>query len=91
MYGADPAIIKALENTGIGIVIGTANGEIPALASDPNVATQWVGSNVLPYYPASNIDFITVGNEVMTSGDQGLISQLLPAMLNVQKALDSGW
>lgn len=89
MYGADPAIIKALENTGIGIVIGTANGEIPALASDPNVATQWVGSNVLPYYPASNIDVVTVGNEVMTSGDQGLISQLLPAMLNVQKALNS--
>lgn len=90
LYNADPAIVKALANTGIGIVIGLANGEIPGIASDPNVAGQWVGANVLPFYPASNIDVITVGNEVMTSGDQGLMSQLLPAMQNIQNALTSG-
>ncbi|KAI4295531.1 hypothetical protein L6164_035570 [Bauhinia variegata] len=89
LYGVDPAIIKALANTGIGIVIGTANGDVPNLASDPNSATQWVNANVLPYYPASNITLITVGNEVMTSGDQGLISQLVPAMRNIQTALSS--
>lgn len=65
LYGADPAIIKALANTGIGIVIGASNGDIPALASDPNSAAQWVNSNVLAYYPASNIILITVGNEVI--------------------------
>ncbi|KAK7264301.1 hypothetical protein RJT34_31908 [Clitoria ternatea] len=89
LYGADPGIIKALANSGIGIVIGAANGDIPSLASDPNSATQWVNSNVLPYYPASNITLITVGNEVMTFGDHGLISQLVPAMKNVQNALNS--
>lgn len=89
LYGADPAIIKALANSGIGIVIGAANGDIPSLASDPHSATQWVNANVLPYYPASNISLITVGNEVMTSGDRGLITQLLPAMQNVQNALNS--
>ncbi|XP_027355548.1 glucan endo-1,3-beta-glucosidase 7-like [Abrus precatorius] len=89
LYGADPGIIKALANSGIGIVIGAANGDIPSLASDPNSATQWVNANVLPYYPASNITLITVGNEVMTSGDQSLISQLLPAIQNVQNALNS--
>ncbi|PKI34192.1 glucan endo-1,3-beta-glucosidase 7-like [Punica granatum] len=87
LYGADPAIIKALAGTGIGIVIGAANGDIPGLASDPNTAAQWVNSNVLPYYPASNITLVTIGNEVLMSNDQGLISQLLPAMQNVQKAL----
>lgn len=90
LYGADPAIIKALANTGIGIVIGAANGDIPPLASDPNVAGQWVNANVLPYYPASKIIVITVGNEVMSSGDQNLISQILPAMKNVQNALNAG-
>lgn len=90
LYGADPAIIKALANTGIGIVIGASNGDIPALASDPNFAGQWVGSNVLAYYPASKIIVINVGNEVITSGDQALISQLLPAMQNVQNALNAG-
>ncbi|GAB4837916.1 hypothetical protein Ancab_027443 [Ancistrocladus abbreviatus] len=89
LYGADPAIIKALANTGIGIVIGAANGDIPALATDPNHANQWVNSNVLSYYPASKIILITVGNEVMTSGDQNLISQLLPAMQNIRNALNA--
>ncbi|KAJ9135526.1 hypothetical protein P3X46_032704 [Hevea brasiliensis] len=89
LYGADPAVLKALANTGIGIVIGAGNGDIPALASDPNSATQWVNSNVLPYYPASNIILITIGNEVVLSGDQNLISQLLPAMQNMENALNA--
>lgn len=89
LYGADPGIVKALANTGIGIVIGAANGDIPALASDPNAATQWINSNVLPFYPASKIIVITVGNEVMISNDQNLISQLLPAMTNMQNALNA--
>ncbi|KAF7143924.1 hypothetical protein RHSIM_Rhsim05G0074600 [Rhododendron simsii] len=89
LYGADPAMIKALANTGIGIVIGAGNGDIPALASDPNFAGQWVGSNVLAYYPASKIIVVNVGNEVMTSGDQNLISKILPAMQNVQNAINA--
>ena len=88
LYGSDPAIIKALANTGIGIVIGTANGDIPGLASDPNFAKSWINTNVLPFYPASNIIPITVGNEVMTSKDQNLMNKLLPAMQNVQNALN---
>ncbi|GAB2218966.1 hypothetical protein Drorol1_Dr00006591 [Drosera rotundifolia] len=89
LYGADPGVITALANTGIGIVIGAANGDIPALAADPNYATQWVNSNVAPFYPASNITLITVGNEVITSGDTNLMSLLLPAMQNVQNALNA--
>ncbi|CAL5387506.1 unnamed protein product [Camellia sinensis] len=89
LYGADPAIIKALANTNIGIVIGAGNGDIPALASDPDFAGQWVSTNVLAYYPGSKIIVVTVGNEVMTSKDQGLISQILPAMQNLQNALNA--
>ncbi|KAG6750270.1 hypothetical protein POTOM_047367 [Populus tomentosa] len=88
LYGSDPAIIKALANTGIGIVIGTANGDIPGLASDPNFAKSWINTNVLPFYPASNIILITVGNEVMISNDQNLMNKLLPAMQHVQNALN---
>ncbi|KAL9347371.1 hypothetical protein Peur_058737 [Populus x canadensis] len=88
LFGSDPAIIKALANTGIGIVIGTANGDIPGLASDPDFAKSWINTNVLPFYPASNIILITVGNEVMTSNDQNLMNKLLPAMQNVQNALN---
>ncbi|XP_019169794.1 PREDICTED: glucan endo-1,3-beta-glucosidase 7-like [Ipomoea nil] len=88
LYAADPAIIKALANTGIGIVLGIGNGDIPKLASDRKFATQWVQSNVLAYYPASKIVVVTVGNEVM-SFDPDVVSQLLPAMQNVQDALNS--
>lgn len=90
LYAADPAILKALAGTGIGVVLGTGNGDIPKLASDPKFATQWVESNVLAYYPATKIVVVTIGNEVMTFGDAGLISQLLPAMQNVQDALNAG-
>ncbi|CAN1126918.1 Glucan endo-1,3-beta-glucosidase 7 [Linum perenne] len=89
LYGADPAIIKSLANTGIGIVIGAANGDIPTLASDPNSAASWINTNVLPFYPASNIVLITVGNEVFSSGDQNLMNNLLPAIQNMQNALNS--
>ncbi|XP_073260310.1 glucan endo-1,3-beta-glucosidase 7 [Populus alba] len=88
LYGSDPAIIKALANTGIPIIIGTANGDIPGLASDPNFAKSWINTNVLPFYPARNIILITVGNEIMTSNDQNLMNKLLPAMQNVQNALN---
>lgn len=112
LYGADPTIIKSLAGTGVGIVIGVANGDLPSLASDLNVASQWIGTNVLPFYPASDIILINVGNEVshktfsyvlektrklisshlmqiLLSNDLNLVSQLLPAMQNVQKALEA--
>ncbi|KAE8651872.1 hypothetical protein Csa_006041 [Cucumis sativus] len=89
LYNADPLIIKSLANSGLGIVIGIANGDIPALASNPNSAAQWINTNLNPYYPASNILLITVGNEVMSSMDQNLISQLVPAMRNVQNAVNA--
>jgi len=44
---------------------------------------------VLPYYPASNITLITVGNEILTLADQSLVSQLVPAMRNLQNALNA--
>ncbi|CAH2051590.1 unnamed protein product [Thlaspi arvense] len=89
LYGADPAIIKSLAGTGVEIVIGVANGDLPSLASDINVASQWINSNVLPFYPASKIILINVGNEILLSNDLNLLNQLLPAMQNVQKALEA--
>ncbi|KAJ8772666.1 hypothetical protein K2173_027843 [Erythroxylum novogranatense] len=87
LYGSDPDIIKALANTGIEIAVGVANGDIPALASDPNFAKNWINSNVLPFYPSSKISLINVGNEVFIFGDRNLMTNLLPAMQNVDKAL----
>ncbi|CAA6657594.1 unnamed protein product [Spirodela intermedia] len=75
LYGANPAVIQALAGTNISLVIATANGDIPSLAGDPSAAAAWVAANVLPYFPASAISTISVGNE------------LLPAMQNLRLAL----
>lgn len=48
-----------------------------------------MNSNVAPFFPATKIILVTVGNEVMTSGDQALIGQMVPAIRNVQGALDA--
>lgn len=89
LYGSDPAVIKAFANTGIGIMIGASNSDIPGMASDPNFAKNWINNNVIPFYPASKIIVINVGNEVMSYNDRNLMTQLLPAMQNLQNALDS--
>lgn len=69
-------------------MVGVSNGDIPAMATDPNFSKNWVNSNVIPFYPASKIIQINIGNEVLLSGDQNLMTQLLPAMQNLQNALD---
>lgn len=88
LYGSDPVIIKSLANTGIGITIGAANGDIPAMASDVNFAKSWLTANVLPFYPASKVILINVGNEVLQYGEPELKTQLLPAMQNLQTAIN---
>ncbi|KAL2512211.1 Glucan endo-1 [Abeliophyllum distichum] len=84
------ALIKAFADTNIELVIGLDNTEIHWAATGPDAASQWVNSNVMPYYPASNIIIITVGDEVLTSeGEDDDISALLPAMQNIQNALNT--
>jgi hypothetical protein len=70
--GADDAIIKVLAGTGIRTIIGAADSEIPALASDPNSATAWVNPNMVPHYPASKSTLITVGSDVRVTVGQAL-------------------
>ncbi|KAI6695002.1 hypothetical protein NL676_022712 [Syzygium grande] len=62
---------QALADTGVGIVIGAANGDIPSLASDPGTAARWVGSNILPFCPASNINLVTGASDVGDGGGDG--------------------
>ncbi|XP_010942826.1 glucan endo-1,3-beta-glucosidase 7 [Elaeis guineensis] len=87
LYGADPAMLRALGGTNISVVIGAANGDIPSLASDPAAASRWVAANVLPFIPATDISVIAVGNEVLNSGDASLAAQLIPAMQNLATAV----
>ncbi|KAH9301680.1 hypothetical protein KI387_013263, partial [Taxus chinensis] len=86
LFGADPAILQALANTNIGVVIAVANADIPGLAKLP-AAQAWVEQNVVPFVGATKIIAIAVGNEVLSTGDKNLIAHLLPAMQNLHTAL----
>jgi len=86
LYGADPAILQAFANTGIGLVVGIGNDQIPSL-NQLAVAQNWIKNNIVPFVPATDIIGISVGNEVLFSGDGTLISQLLPALQNLHTAL----
>jgi exo-beta-1,3-glucanase (GH17 family) len=86
LYGVDAGVIRALAGTGISLVVGVANGEIPAIAADPAAAAGWLAGNVLPFIPASTISVVAVGNEVLESGDAALAAALLPAMQNLRAA-----
>ncbi|XP_044979519.1 glucan endo-1,3-beta-glucosidase 7 [Hordeum vulgare subsp. vulgare] len=86
LYGVDAGLIRALAGTGVSLVLGVANGDIPAIAADPNAASGWLAANVLPFVPASSISVVAVGNEVLESGDAALAAALLPAMQNLRAA-----
>jgi len=86
LFDADPSVLQAFADTNIAVVVAVANDEIPALNKLP-AAQDWVKKNVAPYVPATNIIAISVGNEILSTGNKVLISQLIPAMQNLHTAL----
>eukprot|EP00252_Welwitschia_mirabilis_P007581 TRINITY_DN190_c0_g1_i1.p1 TRINITY_DN190_c0_g1~~TRINITY_DN190_c0_g1_i1.p1 ORF type:complete len:472 (-),score=33.96 TRINITY_DN190_c0_g1_i1:699-2114(-) len=86
LFDADPGVLQAFAGTGIGVMVSVGNGDIPALSKLP-AAQDWVQKNIVPFLPATNIKIISVGNEVVATGDKMLIAQLLPAMQNLHTAL----
>jgi len=83
-YSPNANALNALRNSSIVLVLDTGNGdELSRLASSASYAASWVQSNVKPYYPAVNIKYIAVGNEVQGSATQSI----LPAMRNLDGAL----
>jgi exo-beta-1,3-glucanase (GH17 family) len=87
LYGTDAAVISAFSGTNISLLIGVSNGDIPSLASSSSAAASWVAANIVPYMPATTIGSISVGNEVLNSGDASLPAQLVPAMQNLLSVL----
>uniref|UniRef100_A0A0D9VA44 Glucan endo-1,3-beta-D-glucosidase n=1 Tax=Leersia perrieri TaxID=77586 RepID=A0A0D9VA44_9ORYZ len=84
IYYPDTDALNALRNTGINLILDVAD-KLPYLAASPSNADAWVRDNVKPYYPAVNIRYITVGNEV----EGGATNSILLAMRNVNAALAS--
>ncbi|URE49617.1 Glycosyl hydrolase family 17 protein [Musa troglodytarum] len=86
IYDTNPKVLAAFANTGIELIVTVPNESV-GLLTDPRQALQWVATNVKPYFPATKITGIAVGNEVFTSDDPTLMSNLVPAMVSIHAAL----
>lgn len=86
IFDANPDIIRAFANTGILLTITVPNGDIPSLTNLDN-ARRWIDANIKPFYPATKIHYILMGNEVLHWGPQNLIDNLVSAMKTFKQAL----
>ncbi|CAL9098211.1 unnamed protein product, partial [Musa textilis] len=93
LFDANPDMVRAFAGTGISLMITVPNGDIPSLASRSSApspaASAWVASHVAPFYPATNISLVAVGNEVLATADRNLIAHLVPAMRSLYSALSA--
>ncbi|KAL9688968.1 hypothetical protein QQ045_033397 [Rhodiola kirilowii] len=87
IYDTNPNILRAFANTGIEVIV-TVENNMMATLSDPMQALQWVNTHIAPYYPATKITGIAVGNEVFSSDtDSSLMTQVVQAMTSIHQAL----
>ncbi|KAM7270416.1 hypothetical protein ACFE04_029630 [Oxalis oulophora] len=86
IYDTNPQILTAFANSSIQLIV-TVENEILSQLTDPTQAYNWVNTRIKPYFPATKITAIAVGNEVFTGDDDAQVEDLVPAMINIQSAL----
>jgi exo-beta-1,3-glucanase (GH17 family) len=90
IYDANPAILNALRNTSVEIVVSLGNEYVATMSARSDKARQWVKKNVAAYIPAgTNITGVLVGNEVYSGNDTVLKENLMGALKNIHSALVS--
>lgn len=87
IYDANSTVLTPLANTAIKVMVMVPNENVADLSRNPANALQWVRDNVAAYHPATDIRGVAVGNEIFDSRPD-LNSDLVPAMTNVQAALE---
>ena len=65
IFQANQDALKAFSGSGIEVIVGVGNTELQAISSNQDSANGWVNDNIVPFYPATNIKYIAVGNEVL--------------------------
>jgi len=87
IFQANRDALKAFANSGIDVIVGVGNNELQLISSSQAAANGWVNDNIRPFYPATNIKYIAVGNEVLPGTPY--VSYLVPAMRNIQAAIQN--
>ncbi|GAB2230505.1 hypothetical protein Drorol1_Dr00014773 [Drosera rotundifolia] len=87
IFDTDSTVLLAFSNSSISLTVAMPNELLPAAAASKSYTDQWLQSNILPYYPATQIEAIAVGNEVFT--DPNNTVNLVLAMTNLHSSLQS--
>lgn len=85
IYDATTDIVHAFANSGITLSVAISNRGVTTMANSQDAANDWVQRYVRPH---SHIGSIGVGNEYLSDHGNDA-SKLVPAMRNVQRALES--
>jgi hypothetical protein len=72
IYDTNPRVLTSFANSNIELFVTVENEMLPSLV-DPQQALQWVTTRIKPYFPATKIGGIAVGNELYTDDDSSLI------------------
>ncbi|QHN87612.1 Glucan endo-1,3-beta-glucosidase [Arachis hypogaea] len=86
LFDANPELLRAFKDTRIEVTITVPNNQIPRV-TNLTVAREWVQTNVQPFIPSTKLVRILVGNEVLSTANKLLISNLVPAMQTLHVAL----
>ncbi|KAH0717675.1 hypothetical protein KY285_013706 [Solanum tuberosum] len=86
IYDTNPQVLTTFANTNIELIV-TVENQMLATLCDQQQALQWVTSHIRPYFPATNITGIAVGNEIFTDENMSLMTYLVPAMVSIHTAL----
>lgn len=87
LYTADARALRAFAHTGLTVVVGVPDENIPMLGSSSDAAVAWVTANIVPFYPTTNIVALVVGNEVLSKTSMDVSNHLVQAMENLYNAL----
>jgi exo-beta-1,3-glucanase (GH17 family) len=88
LFNPDATTLLALGGSGLQVVVGMGNDDIPPLATNTVAADQWILQNVVPYVPSTNITTILLGNELFSDSSLSAIwLQLVPAIQNLRTSL----
>lgn len=86
LYDADPAMLSALANTGIRVIVSVPNEQLLGIGNSNATAAKWVARNVAAHYPSVNITAIAVGSEVLSTLPNAA-PLIMPAVRFLQNAL----
>lgn len=90
LFDADPGALKALEGSGIEVMVGIPNEMLTVLGSSSVASDLWVRQNVSSFVGKGGvaIRYVAVGNEPFLSSYAGQFQNyVMPALLNLQQSL----